>query len=313
MIDRIRKLEIELIRAAQDERASLQNLLSTSALTKAVDALTFGCPECNAGGHTCPGDGNSIPHGAGNCGEHEDDAPLPIPNERRRLADYLSEVAHGTVQEWMRIVDVEEDILTPGSGAMQVRLRHAGDGSFIAGETQYSEEFGTYRLTVRVEALPDLPPLGPENDPAQQHEEAERFCNECLTDPTEDPRAWCDCGGNTELFGPCAPPCISRAHAPEDCPSRTEWIASTFLHIEQGDHLRIGQDEAAVLMVSKLNWHATHDNPYQPKAWEHVQVEADLGFGRSPFPSDTAVEILCDAERKAQLIMSEAGLKPRRA
>lgn len=98
-----------------------------------------------------------------------------------------------------------------------------------------------------------------------------------------------------------------------ECPEdAAEWIASTFLHIEQGDHLRIGQDEATVLMVSKLNWHATHDNPYQPKAWEHVQVEADLGFGRSPFPSDTVVEILCDAERKAQLIMSHAGLKPRR-
>lgn len=35
--------------------------------------LPWHCDECNAGGHTCPGDGNPIPHGASDCGEHEEE------------------------------------------------------------------------------------------------------------------------------------------------------------------------------------------------------------------------------------------------
>lgn len=94
---------------------------------------------------------------------------------------------------------------------------------------------------------------------------------------------------------------------PEPAP---EWIASTFLHIEKGDRLRIGQDEATVLSVFKSTWHADTSDSYRPKPWEHVELYADLGFGRSPFPTDTPVEILCDEQRKAKLALSHAGLKP---
>lgn len=42
-------------------------------LSNAIEHLTtVACQECNAGGHTCPGDGNPIPHGAADCGEHDD-------------------------------------------------------------------------------------------------------------------------------------------------------------------------------------------------------------------------------------------------
>jgi len=44
-------------------------------LADAIDTLTTICPECNAGGHICPGDGNPIPHGATDCGEHADAEP----------------------------------------------------------------------------------------------------------------------------------------------------------------------------------------------------------------------------------------------
>jgi hypothetical protein len=39
---------------------------------EAVSALITRCPECNAGGHVCPGDGNPIGHGDTDCGEHDD-------------------------------------------------------------------------------------------------------------------------------------------------------------------------------------------------------------------------------------------------
>lgn len=46
-----------------------------SELRRLTHQLIFICPECNAGGHTCPGDGNSIGHGDRDCGEHDDDGP----------------------------------------------------------------------------------------------------------------------------------------------------------------------------------------------------------------------------------------------
>jgi hypothetical protein len=204
---------------------------------------------------------------------------------------------------------VEEDTLSPGSGFMQARVQWAGDGTFTVGTDPYNDDLGQYRLVVRVEALPDKP--APAIDMRDPRIRRASFCIEC-TDGDEDPRAWCDCGGDTERYGACTPPCCSRAHDPENCPARVEWVASTFLHIEKGDRLRMGEDEATVLAVSKLNFHADNTDPYRPKAWEHVELRADVGFGMTSFPTGTPVEIWCDAERKAQLIMSEAGLKPRR-
>lgn len=222
MKDPVRELEIKLIEVAIKERHALRNIFDRGALAQAIDALVFGCPECNQGGHTCPGDGNPIPHGATNCGEHE---------------------------------EAERGRITPGG-----------------------------------------------------------FCFEC-TDGDEDPIAWCDCR-NDEF---CTGPCRRRAHSPANCPARTEWVESTFAHIKKGDRLRLGADEAEVLMVSLNTWHADVSNPRYPRPWEHAELYADLRVnggdptGRAPWPTTLAVEILCDAERKAELIMSDAGLKPRRA
>lgn len=275
MKDRVRELEIKVIALAKEDHKGGcaaetcgGTRLDPCSLYNAIQSLTFECPECNAGGHTCPGDGEPIPHGAGDCGQHGDVKPV-VSNEHRRLADYLSEYGHGVVEEWMRIVEVDEDVLSPGSGAQQLRVTYAGDSTFILGESPHGDEHGRYRLMVKVDALPDLPPIGPENDPAQQHESP-----------------WV-----AEMLKP-------------------EWVSSTFLHIEKGDRLRIGQDEATVLKVSKLNWHADNINPRYPKAWEHVELRADLGFGMSPFPTDTPVEILCDVQRRAQLNLSHAGVQP---
>ena len=49
--------------------------ITTEELTAAVGAMITNCQQCDAGGHTCPGDGNDIPHGAGDCGQHDDNTP----------------------------------------------------------------------------------------------------------------------------------------------------------------------------------------------------------------------------------------------
>lgn len=47
-------------------------LETLTTLGTATYQLAISCPECNAGGHTCPGDGDHIPHGATDCGNHDD-------------------------------------------------------------------------------------------------------------------------------------------------------------------------------------------------------------------------------------------------
>ena len=43
----------------------------SDVLLVAVNALIFRCADCNSGGHRCPSDGKSIPHGEADCGEPE--------------------------------------------------------------------------------------------------------------------------------------------------------------------------------------------------------------------------------------------------
>ena len=174
-IDRIRELEIKVIALAKEDHKGGcapetcgGSSLDPCQLHNAIQSLTYECEECNAGGHTCPGDGQPIPHGASNCGQHDEP----------------------------KLID-------------------------------------------------------------------------------------------------------------------SHWVPSTFLHIEEGDRLRIGEDEATVLAVSKLGFHADNTRPRDPKPWEHVELRADLGFGMTSFPTNTAVEILCSVARRALLNLSEAGFQPK--
>jgi len=94
------------------------------------------------------------------------------PNEQRRLAGYLAEYARGVVEEWMRIVDLDDDDggrVPDRIGGVQARAGWQTDGAFTLGESRYGDEYGTYRLIVKVEPI-DVPPLGPENDPALAYE-----------------------------------------------------------------------------------------------------------------------------------------------
>lgn len=254
------------------------------------------------------------------------------------LAEYLAEYAANVVQEWMRIVSLDDDVLQ-GNTERQLRMQWESDKTFSLFDSPYGGgEHGRYRLIVKVEEI-EVPPIGPEDDGALRAElaDAERLrappggtCSECIWGD-EDPCAWCDC---IREDSPCKAPCRQRAHAPERCPNlapvnsviavRGEtWVETTFLLIEPGDSIRIPgtTDTADVISVVRELWHANVKIRLMPSgkwwdetggAWNHFEVRAALAVnggeptGLVQYPSDTAVEILCTPERKAQLVLARA-------
>lgn len=91
-------------------------------------------------------------------------------DEREHLRVQLEEIGQDVMQEWMRIVDLED----VAGIQFEARVRwQDNDGECIVGESPYGDEYGRFRLTVRAEDLGPVPPIGPENDPAQQHEQPE--------------------------------------------------------------------------------------------------------------------------------------------
>lgn len=146
-------------------------------------------------------------------------------------------------------------------------------------------------------------------------------CSECIYGD-EDPRAWCDCReGEDET---CKGPCRKRAHFPQHCPvlpaAEPEWRESTFLHILEGDSLRIGQDKAEVIGAYAILWHAHVESKrmMSGKWWDtitphdHIEVRCVLDINNSgdytklSMSPDIPVEILCDAERAALLTLQTA-------
>lgn len=73
----------------------------------------------------------------------------------------------GTVDEWLRLADFEPADRENGQ-AQQYRIswEYPTDGAMIASvsETQYNQPVAQFGIQVIAETLPDLPPVGPEND-----------------------------------------------------------------------------------------------------------------------------------------------------
>lgn len=89
--------------------------------------------------------------------------------ERQHLARQLRDIGQEAMQEWMRIVDLEDVAGIP----FQARINWQDDeGLCMVGIAlgQYGDEYGTFRLTVQIEDLGPRQPHGPETDPAMVHE-----------------------------------------------------------------------------------------------------------------------------------------------
>jgi hypothetical protein len=268
------------------------------------------------------------------------------PQQQRGLAKYLADYAAGVVTEWMRLVDVDEDVLGPGSGSFMTRATHLDDGTFSLGESRYSQEYGVYRLNVTVEPI-DVPPVGPENGPAQQ-EELWRTCEECnsgghvcLGDGNPIEHGQGDCGQHDDpdtavpavlLMEPresasIEPIVVTAGNADhllkvahmldavkargmvEPLEPEPEWVTSQWGFVLSGDRIRLNGQEADVSNSSASEFYANNEDPYRPAFEPHVEVMVSLAHlpGRMlPFPALDEVDILMDRMRKAQLVLQQA-------
>jgi hypothetical protein len=201
----------------------------------------------------------------------------PITNEQRRFADYLAEYVSNVAAEWMRIIDVDEDVLRPGAGFFQARVNWAGDGTFSLSETRSADPIGDFRLITRVEPI-YVPPIGPENDSAMQYEN--------MTPETEDM--------TPDLTGE-----RSGVIEPEE-PAPT-WEPAMWRYVLTGDRIRLNGQEADVERSSVIEFHADNTNKYEPTRWDHTEVNIKLAHlpNSLNFPPNAEVEILMDRERKA--------------
>jgi hypothetical protein len=201
----------------------------------------------------------------------------PITNEQRRFADYLAEYVSNVAAEWMRIIDVDEDVLAPGAGFFQARVTWMDDGTFHLGETRSADPIGDFRLITRVEPI-YVPPIGPENDSAMQYE---------LQAEEQDPS---NISGGDETPDPIEPQ--------EPSP---EWVPAMWRYVLTGDRIRLNGQEADVERSSVIEFHADNTNKYEPTRWDHTEVNIKLAHlpNSLNFPPNAEVEILMDRERKA--------------
>ena len=245
------------------------------------------------------------------------------------LEDYLAEYAKGILVQWMHIVDLDGEH-APDNPSHLARARWHENNEFAL-----SDGLGRFRLNLTVTRLPDPPPIGPGNDPAQIEEMKQHPCSECST---EDPRPWCDCREDETCKGPCR----QRAHNPNVCPNliyvcetcnsgghtcpgdgtpikhgqgdcgqhdEPEWVPTTWRYVLKGDEVRLGESEAEVMASNVGDWHVDASDYWRPKAWEHTEVKVQLrhtGDLWLPWPPDSAVEILMDGTRKAAYVLQQA-------
>lgn len=91
----------------------LPSTAQETILRQTVHALIFSCPECNQGGHTCPGDGEPIGHGENNCGQHDQPDPVWMPamlrdcltGDRMRIGSEETDVLHSSIDDWHATAD----------------------------------------------------------------------------------------------------------------------------------------------------------------------------------------------------------------
>lgn len=232
--------------------------------------------------------------------------------DHEELAARLARVAHDTVIQWMRNVEMPD--------GLDAYLSWSDDGTFVLGE------YGRFKLNVSVTAIPG---------PAQIEEQKQHPCSECST---EDPHPWCDCRTDETCKGPCR----QRAHDPNVCPNliyvceacnsgghtcpgdgnsikhgdpdcgqhdEPDWVVATWRYVLLDDRVRLGESEAEVTACNTGVWHADTSDYWHPKPWEHTEVKVQLkhtGEVWLPWPPDSEVEIFMDSARRAAYVLQQS-------
>jgi len=172
-----------------------------------------------------------------------------------------------------------------------------------------------FGVTVTVDTLPDLPPIGPENDlgvygigseEESGLDDGVAYCLACRGGGCSECR---EIGSWREPEEKCSdfvaiPLGRATDHLPTAAP---QWLPATLGACLAGDRMRIGTEETDVLFSSRATWLLDNTNPRWPRAWEHEELVLDLSAhpGRRQYPPDLACEIFCDAERAAVLALQQ--------
>jgi hypothetical protein len=242
------------------------------ALDTAVRALIYSCPKCNAGGHTCPGDGNPIGHTATDCGEHEIES-LDTCSARGMASD-------GTL----------------GAVGCIRRAGHEGGHGYSDGSGEQDEPERTASTYPCWECLTD-----PTEDPAP-------WCDDRPEDfGQQDPNHPCRLRAHAPdacLNRPDENQEAVVAVKADD----SVWIETTMTNCLINDRIRIGAEETTVLRSNHGLWHVDGQNYWQPVRWDHIELRMELESvpGFRQYPPAASIEILCTPERLAALRLQEA-------
>lgn len=237
---------------------------------------------------------------------------------RLEVAGYIL----GTASEWMTLVDLRVD---PDTGRVTPEDDHqyraswefpTDDAAVITIKELNHTEVARFGVTITVDTLPDLPPIGPENDlgvygigPEEENvlDDGVAYCLACQGRGCPECRevgSWREPEEKRSDF--VAIP-LERAtdHLHTAAP---QWLPATLADCLAGDRMRIGQEETDVLFASLQLWHADVTEPYRPKRWDHEELVLDLSAnpGRRNYPPTLACEILCDQERAAALALQRS-------
>ena len=230
-----------------------------------------------------------------------------------RIARVVSGYVLGTAQEWMRVMDL------PMLDEYNVRVtwHDAPPGLLHLGTSRYDDDLGRYRVRVSVQALPPLsplPPIGPENDPAQIEEMgAPAF------DPDNPGCAPEACGGTS--YDPCATVLRTSGAAHDGDgtgkPDRqVRKVSGTWFDLRPGDVFSWNGVGGEIETISIGDWNVRpgeHPKGWQDKPWKHKEVHVRLvgREGRMQIKEPNGeVVIVMGPERYALHELHRAGLKP---
>jgi hypothetical protein len=294
--------EKAVIEASFDAYNHLGKDGTSGRFEEAMRALIDSCPQCDAGGHTCPGDGEPIGHTATDCGHHGPEVdpgwgdPWAADFRPADPADALK-VTAGTYPCIDCITDPDED---PAPWC-----RCSGDET-CGPDACRNRAHQMERCANRPCACSRTERVYCQANDCHGGLDV-RECSMCKRqlDVPGDPDS-IDCGGDCAA---CMRQIEAEAVAEPLPPPPPSWVASTLLYCLAGDRIRIGTDETDVLRSSSGAWHANVVSSVMPSGktwdkispWEHTELRMELSAnpGFQQYPPNLACEIWMTAERLA--------------
>jgi hypothetical protein len=238
-----------------------RDLKLTIELEQAIWDLIISCDACNYGGHLCPGCGADVPHGDTACSACDESAPVvaaepaavavtPSP-EREHLRTQLQEIGQGTLQEWMRIVDLTD----AANIDFQTRVTWQDhQGACFVGERPLSSEYGAFRITVQVEDLdPVQSALETDERPMHFGDNERTLCGKFSG------LVYAYTSAESDVT---CPECLERlANSAPTAGLESEWLPLTMQHVRPGDWVRPAgnTDPAAEITITQRYWPPTDD------------------------------------------------------